>query len=283
MQAKLKGPYILSVLVTALMVVQSVLGLVFQGEYRDVEWIKLTWFGNDWVTLVVAVPLMIAGLVLARQGSTRGLLLWVGMLGYSIYNYAFYLFGVALNAFFPFYVAAMILSVAALILVLSHIDVAAVAADFAPKTPVRIIGGYLVFVAVTFFIVWPGMWAAYVFAGRPTPTPEPEAFKLVAALDLTVMMPALGMGGILLWRRKAWGYLIAALAAIQGALYLLLLSVNTVVSISRGLAEPPDQLPIWGTLFVATTAAAVTLLANVRPSATRTTGSARRPPQRSAV
>ncbi len=68
-----------------------------------------------------------------------------------------------------------------------------------------------------------------------------------------------------------------------GALYLLVLSINSGVSISRGLVEPPGQLPIWGTLFVATTAAAVALLANVRPSATRTTGSARRPLQRSAV
>jgi len=28
-----------------------------------VEWIKATWFGNDWVTLMVAVPL----LVIARR------------------------------------------------------------------------------------------------------------------------------------------------------------------------------------------------------------------------
>jgi hypothetical protein len=34
------------------------------------------------------------------------------------------------------------------------------------------------------------MWAAYAFAGRPTPI-EPEAFKVVAALDLCLMGPAL--------------------------------------------------------------------------------------------
>jgi hypothetical protein len=40
------------------------------------------------------------------------------------------------------------------------------------------------------------MWTAYVFAGRPTPV-DPEAFKIVAALDLSLMVPALTVGGIL--------------------------------------------------------------------------------------
>jgi hypothetical protein len=222
----------------------------------------------------VAVPLTITALVLARRASTRGLLLWLGMLGYSIYNYAFYLFGVTLNAFFPFYILALILSMAALILALSHIDSAKIAARFSPGTPARIVGGYLVCIAVTFFVVWLGMWAAHVFGGRPTPTKEPEAFKLVAALDLTVMMPLLASGGVLLWRRNSWGYLIAAIAAIQGALYLLVLSVNSIVSIARGLEEAPGQLPIWGTLFVATTVAAVLLVASVHASAGRRAGSA---------
>ena len=48
---ELRVPYIFSAALAALMVVQSVLGLLFQEQYRDVESIKATWFGNDWVTL----------------------------------------------------------------------------------------------------------------------------------------------------------------------------------------------------------------------------------------
>jgi hypothetical protein len=77
---------------------------------------------------------------------------------------------------------------------------------------VRIVGGYLVFVASGLSSAWMTTWAAYVFAGRPTPV-EPEAFKLVAALDITIMVPALALGGVLLWRRNAWGYVVAAIAA----------------------------------------------------------------------
>ncbi len=262
-QEKMKVPYILSVTLAALMVVQSMLGRIFPEQYRDVEWIRLTWFGNDWVTLVIGAPLLVASLLLARRGSIRGLLLWLGMLGYGAYNYAYYMLGAALNAFFPLYILPLLLSVATLILVLSRIEAADVATVFRPKTPVRIIGGYLVFVAVGLTIVWMGMWAAYVFAGQPTPI-EPEAFKLVAALDITIMVPALAFGGVLLWRRNAWGYIVAAIAGIQGSLYLLVLSINSAVEILRGLAEAPGQLPVWGTLAVTTTAVTVLLLVNAR-------------------
>ena len=104
----MKAAYKLTVVVAGLMLAQSALGLMFRGQYRDVEWIAATWLGNDWVTLVVALPLLAAGLVLTRRGSAAGLLLWLGTLGYAIYNYAYYLFGAALNAFFPLYLAAVI-------------------------------------------------------------------------------------------------------------------------------------------------------------------------------
>jgi hypothetical protein len=85
--------------------------------------------------------LLVASVVRARRGSMRGLLLWLGMLGYGAYNYAYYMLGAALNAFFPLYIVPLVLFVVTLIIALSRIDVAEVAACFRPKTPVRIIGG----------------------------------------------------------------------------------------------------------------------------------------------
>ncbi len=81
------------------------------------------------------------------------------------------------------------------------------------------------------------------------------------ALDITIMVPALALGGVLLWRRNAWGYIVAG---IQGSLYLLVLSVNSAVEILRGLAQAPGELPLWGALAVSTTAVTFLLLANVR-------------------
>jgi hypothetical protein len=159
------------------------------------------------------------------------------------------------------------MSVVALIVALSRIELAQVAAHFRAKTPVRIVGGYLVLVALGLSSVWIGTWAAYVFAGQPTPV-KPEAFKLVAALDLTIMVPALSLGGVLLWQRRAWGYIVAAIAGIQGSLYLLVLSINSAVAILRGLAQAPGELLLWGTLAAATAAVTLLLLANAEGGGT---------------
>ena len=185
------------------------------------------------------------------------------MIGYAVYNYAFYLFGAALNVFFLVYVVAVVLAAVAFIMALSTVDARRVAASFRPATPVRTIGGRVLFIGVGLGSVWIAMWAAYVFGGRPTPV-EPEAFRLVAALDLSLMVPALTVGGALLWRRVPWGFVIAAIASIQAALYLFVLSVNSIVAIRRGLTNAPGELPIWGTLTIFTTIVALVLLANVR-------------------
>ena len=61
-----------------------------------------------------------------------------------------------------------------------------------------------------------------------------------------------------------WGYMIASIASIQGALYLLVLSVNAAIAIRRGFASAPGELPIWGTLTMFTTIIALVLLTNVQ-------------------
>jgi hypothetical protein len=255
--------YLLSSGLGVLMLVQSLTGLFMSTHYRDIDWIKATWFGNDLITLVVAGPLLLTGLIASARGSVRGLLIWLGTVGYALYNYAFYLFGAALNVFFVLYVVAVVLAAIALILAVSQIDAASVAASFRSGTPVRTVGGCLVFVAIGLAFVWIGMWGAYVFAGTRPPV-EPEIFKLVAALDLTLMVPALTTGGILLWRRREWGYIIAAVATIQASLYLLVLSVNSIVAVQRGFAPAPGELPIWAPLTILLTIVAVALLANAR-------------------
>lgn len=74
----------------------------------------------------------------------------------------------------------------------------------------------------------------------------------------------LTLGGVLLWHRRTWGYIVAAMAGVQGSLYLLVLSVNSIVGIHRGLAEAPGELPMWGTLAMLTTAVTVLLLTSIR-------------------
>lgn len=79
-----------------------------------------------------------------------------------------------------------------------------------------------------------------------------------------MMVPALTVGGVLLATRRPWGYVIASIASIQGALYLLVLSVNSVIVLQRGQASATGELPVWGTLAGITGGIALVLLSKVQ-------------------
>ena len=251
-----------TVALAALMTAQSLTGLLAPAQYRDVEWIKETWFGNDWLTLVVAVPVILLTSGVARRGSARAFLLCVGGIGYAVYNYAFYLLGAALNVFFPLYVASVVLAAALLIVTLGRLDPSSIPLE-APPVASRLLGGSFVMIGVGLAAVWTGMWAAFVFAGRPTPV-DPDVFRLVAALDLSLMVPVFVSGGVLLWRQRPWGPVLASIAGVQGSLYLAVLSINSFLAIQRGLAAWPGEFVIWGPLATVTATVTGLLLSRVR-------------------
>ncbi|MDX2193013.1 MAG: hypothetical protein NW201_06645 [Gemmatimonadales bacterium] len=242
----------LSWLLLAGMTVQALAGLLLD-PYRDIAWIALGWRGNDAVTLLVACPLLAWALAGAHRGSPRGQLVHLGLLGFALYNYAFYMLGAALNALFPLYVALFVLAVSALVRVLPAPSGDGIARALAPHAPVRFTGGFLASVAVGLALVWLVMWARHVFAGQPAPG-GPEVFRVVAALDLGFMVPSLATGGVLLWRRRAAGVVLATAAGIQAALYLIVLTTNSALLIARGLATWPGELPVWAPLGLATSA-----------------------------
>jgi hypothetical protein len=101
----------LSVAIAVLAAAASAGGLLLPGLYRDNAFVQTTWLGNDAVTLFLAVPILVTALVFARRGSLRAQLIWLGALDYMLYNYAFYLFGAAFNAFFLIYAALLGLSI----------------------------------------------------------------------------------------------------------------------------------------------------------------------------
>ncbi|MCX7593725.1 MAG: hypothetical protein N2235_08195, partial [Fischerella sp.] len=95
LDSKLKSAYVLSSIIAVLAGIAAAGGLFIDDLYRDNHYVTLGWFGNDWVTLVVAVPILVIALILSARGSQRAQLVWLGMLDYTLYNFGFYLFGAA--------------------------------------------------------------------------------------------------------------------------------------------------------------------------------------------
>lgn len=254
----------LSWALAALMTVQAGIGLVHPAVYKDLAWIKAAWFGCDVVTLLGGVPLIVGGLFAMRRGSQRGELLWLGGLGYGVYNYSYFALGAHLNVLFPLFVTLFVGSAWTLILALSSADVAAMPAQFGARTPVRTVAGYMAFTGIGLLVPWLAQWGAYVFADV-VPSIGEAPFRLVAAMDLSFMAPTMLIGAVLLWRRSAWGYVIAAIVITQGATYTAGLTVASIVGGLRGVAGSMEQAPVWGIWTLVGAASTAALLWRLAP------------------
>ena len=119
LESKSKLTSILSSIIVLLTAIAAGGGLFFPSIYRDDvinnAFNKAGWYGNDLVTFIVAIPLLMGALIFAGRGSLRARLIWLGMTYYILYDYAFYLFGAAINWFFPLYVTLFILPILVLI------------------------------------------------------------------------------------------------------------------------------------------------------------------------
>ncbi|MFZ5442441.1 MAG: hypothetical protein ACOZQL_20700 [Myxococcota bacterium] len=227
----------------ALMLTQAATGLLVPSLYRDPQpWVLSAWRGNDVVTLVVAVPVLLWSTWRARAGSVRGLLLALGALWYCFYNDAYYLFGAALGPAFPLYSVLMVTCAVTLVVAVSRLDWPRVTSAFA-RAPARPVAGVLVFVGVVLALVWFAQWAAYIWTGRIDRI-GPEAVRLIAAMDTVVIAPSLVFGGVLLWRRRPAGFVLATLGATLGGGYALVLVGGTLAAAAAGLPGM-ELLPLW--------------------------------------
>jgi hypothetical protein len=147
---------------------------------------------------------------LASWNSTRGLLLWTGMLFYFAYSYYFYVIG-GFNALFLVYIAIVSTSLYTLLSLLFAIDPEALRDRFGTRAPIRLAGGFLMVISLLFILMWAGMSISSAAAGRQ---PD-EVLREVVIIDCTVLLPLLYFGGLRLWRREAWGYILRGLLLVK--------------------------------------------------------------------
>lgn len=242
----------LSLIILLMMILVSAVSLIWPGLYRDNPLVKAVWRGNDLVTLAGAVPLLGLGLWWSRRGSPAGDLIRLGVLDYTLYNYAFYSFAAAFNALFLPYVLLLVLSTLALIAGLISVDPLVVKGRFSKDIPVKGIAGYLIFVALGLSVVYLIQTAGFIFTGQIPEIIEKTGHvtHIVPALDLSLLVPWLVLGGVWIWKRKPWGYVLSSMMIVKGVLYNLVLTAASLSSVQAGFPESAAEIPLWGILFL---------------------------------
>jgi hypothetical protein len=152
---RLTAARVLSVLALALMLVQSLLGLLVPGLYPEQGWAVAALRGNDLVTLAVIVPALALSLYLsATRASATSVAVWLGLLFHGICNYAYYAFGAAFSDVFLLHLAAVSASTYALILLGSSLQVEAVAARMRTGPAARVVAAFTTLLGAGLVAAW---------------------------------------------------------------------------------------------------------------------------------
>jgi hypothetical protein len=234
----------LTFLAVPLAVLASGGGLFVQGLYRDPAALIPAMRGQDIVTLAAAALLVVA-VRAAGHGSGRGLLAWIGLLGYMVYAFTGAAFAYRFNQLFLLYIALFAISIAALAACLCGTNVVELRQRFDPATPRPPVAIFLLFIAVVLGVSELGQIVQSLTAGTVPDliVRSNGAGNFVYVLDLGVVMPLSLLGAWWLMHDDPWGYVLAGSLLIKAITMGFALLASTWFSVRAGI-DPELELTL---------------------------------------
>ncbi len=242
-------PLVYTAALATVLIAATAYGLLVDGAYPAPVGVRRTLpetlRGQDSVTLLAVVAL-VWGALRARAGSLAGHVVWLSVCGYTAYTYLMYVVA-PYNDALLLYIAAIGLATFGLFDGLVRLHPPGFAGSFA-RLPRRSLAVFLVVVAVLFA----GLWLSTILSAWPGGVPDDlivyDLPSTVHVLDLSVMLPAVGASGILLWRRHPIAPVLAVLVLFHMlTLGLALLSMNAFIVASGGQIDPSEPV-LWGAI-----------------------------------
>lgn len=193
---KLNKPVMLTI--SLLVIIVSAVGLFAPAFYaaRDNAMTTYEIAGQDAISLACGLLLLAVTLLPKRSDLTN--VVTAGLLVYTAYIFAYFLFGLLVTPFFPVYLVITSLSFYSL---LSLLTSAAADADTAPTTAQKWVSGYLIFIVVLVGLIDSTDIISNTVFGKGAMTPQ-DAFYY---LDLAFLFPGMVIAAVLNLRGKQVG------------------------------------------------------------------------------
>lgn len=218
--------------------VSTLLGLLRPNHYADPAALLPRLVAQDAVILIVALPVLTAGLWLIRRDSNRGKIIWLGALAFMTYIWATYALTVAFNAFFLGYLALFSLSLFTLVGGFRYLDPTAIEQALTGRLHRRVYAGFLGFAGAGLGALWLSEIIAALLTG--TVPAAIEAFGAHAAttylLDLGIVVPSLFVAAGWLWQGRTWGYVLAGVLLVFAAILAPVITAITLIDAQSGIA-----------------------------------------------
>lgn len=235
-------------------------GILNPAVYSNSDSLAAQGQGQDVVTLLLALPVLILSAWYTAHNSLRGRIIWLGALIYFAYTYTISAFQVKFNPLFLLYV--IILGSAFYGLVLGFMSIKPDSIRISKKTPVRAISLIAGFIAIAYY----GLWLSDVLPAvlnNTVPaaiTTDNIATSGVHVLDMGFYLPLLLAGAMLLWQRRPMGYVITGAALMLGVIMGIAV-IAMVINLSIwGLADSLAPIVIFAVTTLLTGGALFALL-----------------------
>jgi hypothetical protein len=210
--------YASSFLIVLLMTIVSIAGILSSAGVYPTEELITSFVPNDVVNLFIGLPILLGSMWLTWRGKWIGLLCWPGALFFATYNYIAYIFAMPINWAFVLHLVLCGLSIYTLIGLVASLDGESIRQRLGGKVPEKFAGGVLAGLGLLFLLRVIGVLVNAISSGA-----------LLADTELAVNVadflttPAWVIGGILLWRRKAFGYVAGLGLLFQGSMLFIAL------------------------------------------------------------
>jgi hypothetical protein len=250
-------------LLASVLIAATLYGLFSDRAYRLDRTVHLESLAQDVLTLAI-VPVLIWAGRRSSAGSLRGHLLWLGLLGYLAYTYLIYAFGVPHNSAFLLYIAALTLSIAALIDGIGRIEVRKV-----PLPSHAGVGWFLIVIGVAFAGLWLSDIVPTIGGGLPATLNVGELPYPVYVADLAFALPAVVTTGVALVRGHVAAPVLGAVVLIKVLTMGLAIWAMAIALLING--QPPNWA-VAGLFAVMITVCATVLRRGARELGTPTPG-----------
>jgi hypothetical protein len=224
-----------------------------KGLYRDMSSdLAVQGIAQDYVTLFIAVPLLLLTLYYSLKGSLRARFLLAGVLNYFLVTYLFYLEIAMYNFMFLGYAALIGTSFFAFLLVLLSFDIDSITDIFRREAPVRFTGGFLIFNSIIIGLLWLSIVVPPLISGTVVPAEVQHYTTLtVQGLDLGLFLPVSFVSGFLLVKKDRFGYLAGTVTLVFLPLLMTALVAKLIAMASTGVSVIPAIFVIPAILITA--------------------------------